>query len=243
MNTSRRRHREIDILSPDEVRALMGACSRRAPTGIRHRALIALLYGSGLRISEALDLRPKDVDLDGLTIVVHGGKGDRRGVSALLPDAVDAIARWADMRARFGVGAREPFFCTVGRGSAGSHPTTPGGRLCREFVARMLNRLARRAGITKRVHAHGFRHSHADLLRRRGLDVEEIRRQLRHRTLEVTGRYLDHLGPGDLPQRIRTVGPVFEPPRDPRAEIGEVLAKLSDGDAARMVELLRKAIA
>jgi integrase/recombinase XerC len=241
MTTIRRVHREIDILTPDEVRALMAACSRRAPTGVRHRALIALLYGSGLRISEALSLRPKDIDLDALTVTVHSGKGDKRGVSALLPDAVDAIARWADVRARFGVGAREPLFCTVGRGAAGSHPTAPGRRLGREYVARVLKRLARRIGLAKRVHAHGFRHSFADLLRRRGFDVEEIRRQLRHASLEITGRYLDHLGPGDLPQRIREIGSVLDAPTDARAELGDLLSRLGAREIEQMVALLKQA--
>jgi integrase len=240
MYDHQRRHREIDILSPDDVRALMDACSRRAPTGIRHRALIALLYGSGLRISEALALRPKDVDLDALTLTVHSGKGDKRGVSVLLPDAVDAIQRWADRRATYGVTARDPFFCTIGRGAAGANPTAPGRRLGREFVGRVLKRLARRAGLAKRVHPHGLRHSHADLLRRRGFDVEEIRKQLRHASLEITGRYLDHLGPGDLPRRIREIGAVLEPAKAPRDELGEVVARLSDRDVEQLVALLRR---
>ena len=66
-----------------------------------------------------------------------------------------------------------------------------------------------RAGLDKRVHAHGFRHSHAVLLRRRGWDVEEIRKQLGHSSLLVTSAYLDHLGATDLPERMREIGAVF----------------------------------
>jgi len=51
-------------LSPGEVEALIGQCSRRAPTGIRNRALLTLLYRSGLRVSEILSLRPSDVGFD-----------------------------------------------------------------------------------------------------------------------------------------------------------------------------------
>jgi len=243
MNDHRRRHREIDVLSPDEVRALMDACSRRTPTGIQHRALIALLYGNGLRISEALALRPKDLDLDALTVTVHSGKGDKRGVSVLLPDAIDAIQRWSDRRASYGVTARDPFFCTIGRGAAGPNPTAPGHRLGREFVGRVLKRLARRAGLAKRVHPHGLRHSHADLLRRRGFDVEEIRKQLRHASLEITGRYLDHLGPGDLPRRIREIGAVLEPAKAPREMLGDLLARFTDRDVEQLVALLKRASA
>ena len=243
MNDHRRRHREIDVLSPEDVRALMDACSRCAPTGIRHRALIALLYGSGLRISEALAIRPKDLDLDALTVTVHSGKGDKRGVSVLLPDAVDAIQRWADRRATYSVTARDPFICTIGRGAAGSNPTAPGRPLGREFVGRVLKRLARRAGLAKRVHPHGLRHSHADLLRRRGFDVEEIRKQLRHASLEITGRYLDHLGPGDLPRRIREIGAVLEPAKAPREMLGDLLARFTDRDVEQLVALLKRASA
>jgi len=243
MNDHRRRHREIDVLSPEDVRALMDACSRRAPTGIRHRALIALLYGSGLRISEALAIRPKDLDLDALTVTVHSGKGDKRGVSVLLPDAVDAIQRWADRRATYSVTARDPFICTIGRGAAGSNPTAPGRPLGREFVGRVLKRLARRAGLAKRVHPHGLRHSHADLLRRRGFDVEEIRKQLRHASLEITGRYLDHFGPGDLSRCIREIGAVLEPAKAPREMLGDLLARFTDRDVEQLVALLKRASA
>lgn len=242
MDAPRAKHREIDLLEPDEVRRLMAACSRRAPTGIRNRALIAVLYGTGLRVGEVLALRPKDVDLDRLAVTVHAGKGDKRRVAALLPDAVDALQRWADRRAAAGVGARAPYFCTLARGAAGPLPTVPGGTLTREYVARALKRLARRAGVDKRVHAHGFRHSHADLLRRRGFDMEQIRRQLGHASLEITGRYLDHLGANDLPERMRAIGPVLAspPPSRPREELAALLGRLADAEVAQLVAALRR---
>ncbi|MBL8841969.1 MAG: tyrosine-type recombinase/integrase [Planctomycetes bacterium] len=219
------KNREIDLLDPDEVRRLMAACSRRAPTGIRNRALIALLYGSGLRVGEAIALRPKDLDLDGLAVTVQAGKGDKRRVAALLPDAVDAIQRWGDRRAAAGVGARAPYFCTLAHAAAGPLPTEPGGALAREYVARVLKRLARRAGIDKRVHPHGLRHSHADLLRRRGFDMQQIRKQLGHASLEITGRYLDHLGSNDLSERMRTIGAVLTP-TPPEASLAKELHAL-----------------
>jgi integrase len=237
---SHRPHREIDILAADDVLALMAACSRRAPTGIRNRALIALLYGSGLRISEALSLRPKDVDLDGLALTVQNGKGDKRRVAGLLPDAVDAVQRWADRRAEFGATARDPFFCTTAHGASGPHPTNPGGRLSREYVARTVKRLARKAGIDRRVHCHGFRHSHADLLRRRGFDVEEIRVQLGHASLDVTSTYLDHIGAHELPAKMRSITGVLEDARRPRAELGELLQRLGDGDVRQLLAILKR---
>jgi Phage integrase family len=71
-------HYPAEILTPDEVRALITACSNRAPTGVRNRALIVLLYRAGCRISEALRLLPKDLDRTAGTVTVLRGKGGRR---------------------------------------------------------------------------------------------------------------------------------------------------------------------
>jgi site-specific recombinase XerD len=237
----RARRRPIDVLSPQEVLALMRACSRRAPTGVRNAALIGLMYGAGLRVSEALDLELKDLDLDELTVTVQNGKGDKRRVVALMPDAVAVVARWLDRREALRIGRAGYVFCTLTTGASGPHPTAPGGRLSREYVGRFLRHLAKRAGISKRVHPHGFRHSHADLIRRRGFDVEEVRRQLGQSDLAVTTRYLDHLGASDLPDRMRTIGSVFEPRTSPRQELQRLLGRLDDGEVAAMVELLRHA--
>ena len=67
-----------EILTPDEVRALMAACSKRAPTGIRNRALISLLYRGLLRIDEALGLKPKDLDRNVGTVP----RAERQGQSS-----------------------------------------------------------------------------------------------------------------------------------------------------------------
>ncbi len=64
-----------EILTPDEVHRLIRAASNRAPTGIRNRALIVVMYRAGLRVSEALGLYPKDVDRSRGTIRVLQGKG------------------------------------------------------------------------------------------------------------------------------------------------------------------------
>ena len=204
--------REIDILRPDEVAALLfpdGRREARGPCAVRTRSLIAVLYGAGLRISEALALLPKDLDLAGGTVTVQFGKGGRRRVSALLPDAVPLVAAWLERRARYPLHPTAPVFCTVSTGAVRGKPTWPGLPLRHESVRVTLNRLRERAGLHKRVHAHGFRHSHACLLRERGWDVEAIRLQLGHSSLLVTGRYLEHLGATDLPALMRGMGAVL----------------------------------
>ncbi len=85
--TNRGRRFPAELLSEEEARALVRACSARAPTGIRNRALINLLYRGGLRVSEALALMPKDVDQAAGTVTVLHGKGDRRRVVGIDPAA------------------------------------------------------------------------------------------------------------------------------------------------------------
>ncbi len=81
-----------EVLTPDEVRGLIEACSSRAPTGIRNRALIVAMYRGGLRVGETLALRPKDVDTTAGTLTVLHGKGDRRRVVGLDPGAMPLSA-------------------------------------------------------------------------------------------------------------------------------------------------------
>jgi site-specific recombinase XerD len=171
-----------EVLTDAEGCALMGACGRHAPTGIRNRALIALLYRTGLRINEALTLYPKDLELtDGSVRVLHG-KGGRSRTVGLDPGAAAVIERWLDARSRLGLGGRHPVFCTLR-----VH------RMSDAYVRVMLKRLAARAGIDKRVHAHGLRHTHAAQLRAEGVDIAIISRQLGHASITTTARYLDHL--------------------------------------------------
>jgi len=168
-------------LAPDEVAAIIGGCSPRARTGIRNRALLTLLYRSGLRISEALALKPSDVDLKRHTCRVLHGKGDKATVRGFHPTATDALARWLDTRKALGL-RNGPLFCTL-----------EGRPVHDQYVRLLLGRLADKAGIEKRVHPHGLRHTFADELRAAGVDVVTISKLLGHSSIAVTSRYLDHL--------------------------------------------------
>ena len=181
-----------EILTPDEVRALVKACSNRAPTGVRNRALLVVLYRAGLRVSEALALAPKDVDRAAGTVTVLRGKGDKRRTVGLDLGAFAVLERWLDRRAKLGVNGRAPIFCTL-RG-------TP---LATAYVRALMPRLARREGIEKRVHAHGLRHTHAAELAYEGAPMNLIQAQLGHSSLATTSRYLAHIAPAQLVEVMR----------------------------------------
>ena len=179
-----RRRLPPEILSHDEVEALLAACAGESSTALRNRALIALLYRAGLRINEALNMRPKDVDLDGGVVRVLFGKGGRYRAVGIDPAGADVIRAWATRRAELCIAPNAPLLCTL-RGTA----------VADAYVRRLLPKLAARAGILKRVHAHGLRHTHAAQLRSEGVDIGLISKQLGHASITTTARYLDHIQP------------------------------------------------
>lgn len=187
-----RKRLDADLLSSADIEALIRACSNRAPTGVRNRALIALAWRSGLRIGEVLALKPKDVDLDAGTLVVQHGKGDKRRVVGLDSGTAALLARWLDVRKKRGINGRATVFCTL-----------DGGVVDQSYIRHLLPRLAAKAGIDKRVHAHALRHSFAVELEREGATISTIRDLLGHSSASVTDRYLRRLGAGEAVEFAR----------------------------------------
>jgi integrase len=137
----------------------------------------------------------RDVDLDAGTVRVRHGKGDRSRTVGLDEQTTALLARWIDRRRRLsdrGPGARAPIFCTLA-----------GGRIDSSYVRRLLPRLAARAGVEKRVHAHGLRHTHAAELAREGTPINIIRDDLGHTSLAVTDRYLRDVAPQAVIDTLR----------------------------------------
>ena len=176
-----------EALTEEEVRSLIRACSNRAPTGIRNRALITVMYRGGLRLGETLALRPKDVDADRGTITVLHGKGDRRRTVGVDPGAMAIIIRWVEARKQLGVDGRKALFCTL-----------QGKALKPSYIRTMLVRVAGKSGIEKRVHPHGLRHTHSYELMMEGVPVPVIQQQLGHASLATTDRYLRPIAPKDV---------------------------------------------
>jgi site-specific recombinase XerD len=176
-----------EVLTSDEVRGLIEACSNKAPTGVRNRALIVVMYRGGLRAGETLALRPKDVNATAGTLTVLHGKGDRRRVVGLDPGAMAIVSRWLETRHTLAINGYAPLFCTLQ-----AKPLSP------SYIRTLLPRLADKAGIEKRVHPHGLRHTHSYELMMEGVPVPIIQQQLGHTSLATTDRYVSHLAPVEL---------------------------------------------
>ncbi len=188
--------RPVEVLTDPEVMRLMDACPRTSP-GVRNRALIAMLYRSGLRLGEALALRPKDVDVATGAIRVLHGKGGRSRTCGVDGEAIDIVLEWMELRERWldenACPARSPIFCT-----------RSGLPMAQAYFRRFLKQLARTAGIPKRVHAHGLRHTHAAQLRTERLDIGLISKQLGHASIATTALYLDHVAPLAVVEAMRS---------------------------------------
>ena len=174
-----------EVFTEDEVRALIAACSTRGVTGHRNRALLAILWRTGVRISEALELRPHDVDFKNGTVRVRLGKGLKPRTTVLSDlDALPLVELWLEEREKLQtVGQGAPLFCTL-RGT----PTDT------SYARHLMPRLAKRAGLERRVHPHGLRHTHAAGLAMVGVPVLAIQQQLGHHSLTTTASYLRKVG-------------------------------------------------
>jgi integrase/recombinase XerC len=177
-----------ETLTRDEVGRLLSAVGGQSSTALRNRALIATLYRGGLRISEALALRPSDVDADSGELHIRKAKGRKSRRVKLDAGALDTVNLWRERRKALGFAGRAPLFCGIKGAGAG-------GELKTAYIRRLLPKLAERAGIDKRVHAHGLRHSRAAELAGEGVPVNVIQDVLGHTSLSTTNTYLAHVHP------------------------------------------------
>lgn len=175
-----------ELLTPEDVRSLLAACSATAPTGIRNRALVVTLYRAGLRLDEALGLLVADVDVAAGVIHVGRRTGMHVREAGIDAAALGFVRKWLRTRASLGAGSDAPLFCTLGGGPI--HPA---------YVRQLLPRLAVKAGIHKRVHAQGLRFTHAAELAAEGMPAEVIQAQLGHESLASTDRYLRRMSVAD----------------------------------------------
>lgn len=168
-----------ELLTHDEARQLIRSASNRAPTGIRNRALIAMMYRVGLRPGEALALRVSDVNLVEATVSIPARKGGAGRLTGIDAQTLELVQRWMTRRERLGIGDDALLFCTLA-----------GEELKAAYVRELLPRLARRAEITKRVHPLGLRYACAAEMSAEGLSTALIEMHLGVAVSGSARRYL-----------------------------------------------------
>ena len=168
------------VLSEAQARRLMAAPHPSTRTGKRDRALLEMLYGSGLRASECRHLDLGDLDLSRMTLLVRNGKGRKDRVVPLSGRAALALDLYLkDVRPELAKNAREPalFLSRYGR------------RLSQTQMQAVVVQHARTAGIPGRVAPHALRHACATHLLEGGADVRHVQAILGHRSIETTALY------------------------------------------------------
>ncbi len=165
----RLKRRHPVVLSPEEVAGLL-----KAIRNLKHRTVAMVLYGSGLRISEALALELRDIDSQRMVITVRHGKGDADRQVALSEVLLEALrAYWLAYR---------PARCLF----PGGDPEKP---MVSATIQRALKAARVRAGIAKPAGPHVLRHSYATHLLEAGTDLRVIQTLLGHRSLRTTQIY------------------------------------------------------
>ncbi len=170
--------RHPQTLNVDQAVSIMEVALDPDPEGLRDLALAEVLYGSGLRISEALGLDLNDVDSDVIRVT---GKGSKERIVPLSNAAVKRIRRYMEQRHAFLKDdySEQALFLS----------TRKGKRLDRRQANRIVARLARLAGLPKDVHPHMLRHSFATHMLEAGADLRSVQELLGHERLATTQRY------------------------------------------------------
>lgn len=169
------------IMSEDEVFRLFESASRAAaPRSLRDRALLELIYSTGMRVSEAIALKLSDVDFDNATAKCEG-KGKRQRAAPLTPRAMDALKNYLDnARAEMlGQNAGDYIFL---------NPI--GTRLTRQAIWLTMRQYAKNANIDGDVTPHTLRHSRAAHMLRAGEDVRRVQEWFGHANLATTQMYI-----------------------------------------------------
>jgi integrase/recombinase XerD len=179
LDLPRRQSRLPRTLSPAEAERLIEAAAGTTPRAHRDRALVELLYGAGLRVSEAVGLAKADVDLEN-RIVRAIGKGNKERVVPIGRPAVEAVRRYLSRGRPFLDARHRPELFLNARG----------GALTRAGAFLILRRLAAKAGLdAERVHPHLLRHSFATHLLEGGADLRSVQEMLGHADLATTEIY------------------------------------------------------
>lgn len=183
-------HRQIDVITPSELRRLMDAPDTNTLIGMRDKAILELLFSTGLRVAELCSLS-RDLDLGAEEFSIRG-KGDKVRLVFLSPEAKSAVKKYLDNRKDMG----DALFTEISERAtkaalkkgekdkkAGDEPLTT------RSVQRIIKRYAIKAGISKRVTPHVIRHCFATDLLGNGADIRSVQMLLGHADISTTQIY------------------------------------------------------
>ena len=189
-----------DVLSVDEIDAMIAALPADKSETVRNRAIIETLYGSGLRVSELTDLRISHINLDDGYMLVEG-KGSKQRLVPLSPVSIERIREYLPERERLNVKPGNGDILFLNR---------RGAAMTRVMVFYIIRNAAAMAGIEKKVSPHTLRHSFATHLLEGGANLRAIQEMLGHESIATTEIYL-HLDRTTLRTELLAHHPHYRP--------------------------------
>lgn len=179
LRNPRRQRRLPHFLSVEQLDQLLATPPAGEPLGARDRALLEIIYGAGLRVSEAVGINDEDIDWAGDVLMIRG-KGRRERLAPLGSHGQKALRAWLEARAELTDqrGGRAPVF--VNRF---------GKRLTTRSIGRLLTKYLKAVGLDPRTTPHSLRHSFATHLLDRGADIRSVQELLGHKSLTTTQIY------------------------------------------------------
>lgn len=188
-----------DVLSVGEIGAILDTIDLSTPFGHRNRAIIETLYSCGLRVSELVSLRLADLFFDdGFLRVI--GKGDKQRLVPVSAEAVRLITLYIEQRRTLPVDAKHADILFL---------NNKGRKLSRIMVFYIIRDAVAKAGITKNVSPHTFRHSFATHLLEGGADIRQVQELLGHESILTTEIYT-HLDNENLRQNVERHHPLSD---------------------------------
>jgi site-specific recombinase XerD len=176
---ARIKERSLDLISPDELARLLGSPDGEDLKALRDRAILELLFSTGLRVSELASLN-RDMDLKKDELSVRG-KGEKVRVVFLSPSSKEAVKKYLDKRGDMD----EALFIQLGRNTKEKGDL----RLTTRSIERLVKHYAIKSGISKKVTPHVIRHSFATDLLQNGADLRSVQMMLGHANISTTQIY------------------------------------------------------
>jgi integrase/recombinase XerD len=188
-----------EVLSLEEINSIVEAVDLSKPEGQRNKAIIEVLYGSGLRVSELINLQLSKLYLDEGYMLVEG-KGSKQRLVPMSPEALKQIGLWKIDRNLLDIKKGNEDFVFLNR---------RGSKLTRDMIFKIVKDLAHLAGIRKNVSPHTFRHSFATHLLEHGANLRAIQQLLGHESITTTELYT-HIDVHFLRQTVMEHHPFYK---------------------------------
>lgn len=168
--------KEVEVFTNEEIEKLLFYIQSEEVTS-RDRLIIHLLLYSGIRVSELVNIKLKDVDMLAMNLIISWGKGGKRREVPLKGEVIEAIKKYLEGERRGNKFAKSEYLILTNRAA----------KMDRDAVNKLLNKLGMRLGL--RMYPHLFRHTFCNLLLKRGVELTTVAKLAGHASIQTTAQF------------------------------------------------------